>query len=139
MESQQVRALQESLATVLPAQDTVAARFREHLVTLDPFSRPLFAGAGFARQGVLLINAVALCAGLRPADFSKERVASALLQYHVNHAIKAKEFQTAARALALALRDELGGTMSEDMIDAWAAACRLLGETLRTAYDPLAA
>jgi hemoglobin-like flavoprotein len=139
MEPQQVKALKESLATVLSAQEALAVRFHQHMRKLEPCPRPLFAGAPLARQGVLLTNAIAICAALPSDDFSEAVAAGALSQYHASYGIAAHHFHSAAEALALALKDELGHVVSDVAIDAWTEACRLLGRALWTTCGPLAA
>jgi|SRR3954452_18192940 hemoglobin-like flavoprotein len=139
MEPQQIKALKQSLATVLSAQEALAVRFHQHMRRFEQCPRPLFTGAPLARQGVLLTNAIAICASLPSKNLSQAVAAGALSQYHASYGIASHHFHSAADALALALKDELGHIVSDVAIDAWAEACRMLGQALWTPCAPMAA
>jgi hemoglobin-like flavoprotein len=136
MTPKQIDLIQKSLSAILVLRDRVSAHFRELVAVIDRAPRSLFAGADRARQGAVLINAVATAVqALRSGDYP----IAALCQYHLNYGIGTQHFRSAGAALVWALEQELGSSFTAELGDAWASACEWVGRTILEGLHPMAA
>ena len=138
MTPNQIDLVHESLPAILALRDRIPARFREHVAGLDLAPRPLFAGADMARQGAVLINAVATAVqALSLGDH--DSVVAALCRYHLSYAVGTQHFRSAGAALSRALEQELGSSFTAELGHAWTSACEWVGRAILEASHPMAA
>src|SRR5271155_1091764 len=118
MTPDQVKAIQESLAKVVPISEQAAALFYGHLFEIAPAARPLFRGdleeQGRKLMGMLgaVVNGLGNIETILPA-------ASALAKRHVDYGIKAADYAPVGAALLWTLERGLGAAWTPDLAAAW--------------------
>lgn len=130
MTPQQIALVQQTFAEVRPIADTAAALFYNRLFMLDPSLRPMFRG-DMARQGQMLMSMLgSAVAGLT----NLPRLAPVVRQLgarHVNYGVTDDHYATVGAALLWTLEQGLGDSFTPEVSDAWAAAYRVLSETMK--------
>jgi hemoglobin-like flavoprotein len=127
MTPDQVKAIQESFAKVVPISEAAAALFYGRLFEIAPAVKPLFRG-DMKEQGrklmatlAVVVNGLSNLEAVLPA-------ASALAKRHVGYGVKAADYEPVGQALLWTLERGLGDSWTPDLAAAWAAAYTLLSE-----------
>ena len=128
----QIADVQQSFAQLRPQADTVAARFYQRLLTLDPSVRPLFPD-DLTAQGRKLMDMLGLVVhGLPRVDTILPAV-QALGRRHVQYGVQPEHYKTVGAALLWALEQELGAAWTPAVREAWTTAYTVLAELMTAA------
>jgi nitric oxide dioxygenase len=134
MTPQQITLVQQSFAKVLPIREQAAALFYDRLFTIDPSTRPLFRG-DIKTQGAKLMAAIAVVVkSLDRVDTMLDDL-RALAQRHDRYGVEDSHYASVGTALLWTLEQGLGAEFTAEIRAAWAAAYRLLSETMIEATD----
>lgn len=132
MQSEQVRAVQQSFGRLRPRAATVAAAFYERLFALDPTVRSLFTG-DLQAQGQKLMQMLGMAVmGLRELD-KLGPVLEDLGKRHGGYGVKAEHYPTVGAALLGTLEQELGEDFTPPLRAAWTEAYGLVAQVMQDA------
>jgi nitric oxide dioxygenase len=127
MTPNQITAIQQSFAKVVPISDQAAALFYGRLFEIAPSVKPLFRG-DMAQQGrklmatlAVVVNGLGNLQAILPA-------ASALAKRHVGYGVKAEHYAPVGEALLWTLQRGLGEHWTPELAAAWSAAYGVLSE-----------
>jgi hemoglobin-like flavoprotein len=134
MTPDQVKAIQESFAKVVPISQQAAALFYGRLFEIAPAAKPLFRG-DIEEQGRKLmamlgsvVNGLGNLETILPA-------ASALAKRHIDYGIKAADYEPVGAALLWTLERGLGAQWTPELAAAWTEAYTVLaGFMIEEAY-----
>jgi nitric oxide dioxygenase len=125
MTPDQIKAVQESFAKVVPISEQAAALFYGRLFEIAPAVKPLFRG-DMAEQGrklmatlAVVVNGLDNLAAILPA-------ASALAKRHVQYGVQAADYTSVGEALLWTLERGLGDDWTPELAAAWATAYGVL-------------
>ena len=127
MTPDQVKAIQESFAKVVPISEQAAALFYGRLFEIAPAARPLFRGdleeQGRKLMGMLgaVVNGLGNLETILPA-------ASALAKRHVDYGIKPADYEPVGAALLWTLERGLGAQWTPELAAAWTEAYTVLAD-----------
>ena len=127
MTPDQVKAIQESFAKVVPISEQAAALFYGRLFEIAPAARPLFRGdleeQGRKLMGMLgaVVNGLGNIETILPA-------ASALAKRHVDYGVKAADYEPVGAALLWTLERGLGAQWTLEVKAAWTEAYTVLAD-----------
>jgi hemoglobin-like flavoprotein len=127
MTPDQVKAIQESFAKVVPISEQAAALFYGRLFEIAPASKPLFRGdieeQGRKLMGMLgaVVNGLGNIETILPA-------ASALAKRHVDYGVKATDYEPVGAALLWTLEQGLGAQWTSEVKAAWTEAYTILAD-----------
>jgi hemoglobin-like flavoprotein len=127
MTPDQVKAIQESFAKVVPISEQAAALFYGRLFEIAPAARPLFRGdleeQGRKLMGMLgaVVNGLGNIETILPA-------ASALAKRHVDYGVKAADYEPVGAALLWTLERGLGAQWTPEVKAAWTEAYTVLAD-----------
>lgn len=136
MSPDQVKAIQDSFANVIPIADQAAALFYGRLFEIAPEVKPLFHG-DMTEQGrklmatlAAVVNSLDNLAPVLPA-------ASALAKRHVEYGVKAADYAPVGDALLWTLEKGLGDQWTPELAAAWGEAYKVLSDyMIAEAYGP---
>jgi nitric oxide dioxygenase len=127
MTPNQITAIQQSFAKVVPISDQAAALFYGRLFEIAPSVKPLFRG-DMAEQGrklmatlAVVVNGLGNLQAILPA-------ASALAKRHVGYGVKPEHYAPVGEALLWTLQRGLGEHWTPELAAAWSAAYGVLSE-----------
>jgi hemoglobin-like flavoprotein len=127
MTPDQVKAIQESFASVAPISEQAAELFYGRLFEIAPAVKPLFRG-DMKEQGrklmatlAVVVNGLGHLEAVLPA-------ASALAKRHVEYGVTAADYAPVGAALLWTLERGLGDKWTAELAAAWAAAYGLLSD-----------
>ena len=141
MNAKQIALIHTSFEQLVPVAEQVAAAFYRHLFELDPTLQPLFQH-DIALQGrKFMTMLVVVVRGLDALDRLLPDVEN-LGRRHVAYGVNDTHYQTVEVALLWAIQEQLGVHWTSAIGEAWAAAYRLLADTMQRAArdvpgDPL--
>jgi hemoglobin-like flavoprotein len=125
MTPDQIKAIQESFALVVPISERAAMLFYGRLFEIAPALKPLFRG-DMTEQGHKLmatlgvvVNGLANLESLLPA-------VSALAKRHVDYGVEAADYQPVGAALLWTLERGLGEQWTPQLATAWTEAYAVL-------------
>jgi hemoglobin-like flavoprotein len=127
MTPDQVKAIQESFAKVVPISEQAAALFYGRLFEIAPAARPLFRGdleeQGRKLMGMLgaVVNGLGNIETILPA-------ASALAKRHVDYGVKAADYEPVGAALLWTLERGLRAQWTPEVKAAWTEAYTVLAD-----------
>ncbi|MGH6928340.1 MAG: globin family protein [Dongiaceae bacterium] len=134
MTPQQIALVQQSFARVVPIREQAAALFYDRLFAIDPSTRPLF-------RGDIRIQGAKLMAAIAAVVKSLDRIETMLddlrgmARRHDRYGVQESHYASVGTALLWTLEQGLGPDFTPDLRAAWAAAYRLLSETMIEATD----
>lgn len=127
MTPNQVKAIQESFAKVVPISEQAAALFYGRLFEMAPAVEPLFRG-DMKEQGRKLMATLGIVVnGLSNLD-AVLPAASALAKRHVDYGVKPDDYAPVGAALLWTLEKGLGDQWTPDLAAAWSAAYAVLSD-----------
>jgi nitric oxide dioxygenase len=127
MTPDQVKAIQESFAKVVPISEQAAELFYGRLFEIAPAVKPLFRG-DMKEQGRKLMATLAVVVnGLTNLE-AVLPAASALAKRHVSYGVKAADYAPVGAALLWTLERGLGPDWTPQLATAWGAAYGVLSE-----------
>jgi hemoglobin-like flavoprotein len=127
MTPNQVKAIQESFAKVVPISGQAAALFYGRLFEIAPAVKPLFRGdleeQGRKLMGMLgaVVNGLGDLETILPA-------ASALAKRHVDYGVKPADYEPVGTALLWTLQRGLGAQWTPEVEAAWTEAYTVLAD-----------
>lgn len=125
MTPDQVQAVQQSFANVVPIAGQAAALFYGRLFETAPEVRPLFRGDMVEQGRKLMATLAVVVDGLDRLDCVLP-AASVLAKRHVGYGVKASHYPVVGAALLWTLEQGLGPAWTPALHDAWASAYRTL-------------
>ena len=132
MNAKQIALIHSSFAQLAPAAEQLAAAFYRRLFELDPTLQPLFQH-DIALQGrKFMTMLVVVVRGLDALDRLLPDVEN-LGRRHVAYGVNDTHYQTVEDALLWAIQEQLGAYWTSAVAEAWAAAYRLLADTMQRA------
>src|SRR5580700_10918967 len=134
MTPNQIKAIQDSFAKVIPISEQAAALFYGRLFEIAPAVKPLFHG-DMAEQGRKLMATLAFVVnGLGNLE-TVLPAASALAKRHVDYGVKAEHYTPVGAALLWTLERGLGSDWTPELAAAWGSAYGVLsGFMISEAY-----
>jgi hemoglobin-like flavoprotein len=127
MTSEQVKAVQDSFAKVVPISEQAAEIFYGRLFEIAPAVKPLFHG-DMKQQGKKLMDTLTFVVnGLGNLEAVLPE-ASALAKRHVGYGVKATDYAPVGEALLWTLERGLGEHWTPDVAAAWTAAYTVLSD-----------
>ena len=131
MEQDQINAIQESFAKVVPISEQAATLFYGRLFETAPALKPLFRD-DMAEQGrKLMVTLGVVVNGLADLE-SVLPAASALAKRHVYYGVKAADYGPVGAALLWTLEQGLGERWTPQLAVAWTEAYTLLSDFMIT-------
>jgi len=127
MTPEQIKAIQESFATVAPISEQAAVLFYGRLFEIDPALKPLFRG-DMNEQGRKLMATLAVVVNNLNNLGAVLPAASALAKRHVTYGVKPAHYTPVGEALLWALQQGLGTAWTAELAAAWSAAYGVLSE-----------
>jgi hemoglobin-like flavoprotein len=118
MTPDQVKAIQDSFAKVVPISEQAAALFYGRLFEIAPAVRPLFRGDMIEQGRKLMATLAVVVNGLNNLE-SVLPAASALAKRHVDYGVKAADYAPVGAALLWTLERGLGAAWTSDLAAAW--------------------
>jgi hemoglobin-like flavoprotein len=132
MNAEQIALIHSSFAQLAPTAEQLAAAFYRRLFELDPTLQPLFQH-DIALQGrKFMTMLVVVVRGLDALDRLLPDVEN-LGRRHVAYGVSDTHYQIVEVALLWAIQDRLGTHWTSAVGAAWAAAYRLLADTMQRA------
>ena len=131
MTPDQVKAIQDSFANVIPIADQAAALFYGRLFEIAPEVKPLFHG-DMIEQGRKLMATLATVVNSLDNLEAVLPTASALAKRHVEYGVKAADYAPVGAALLWTLEQGLGPEFTPDTREAWTAAYTALAGVMTT-------
>ena len=136
MTPDQVKAIQDSFANVIPIADQAAALFYGRLFEIAPEVKPLFHG-DMTEQGRKLMATLATVVNSLDNLEAVLPAASALAKRHVEYGVKAADYAPVGAALLWTLEKGLGDQWTPELAAAWGEAYKVLSEfMIAEAYGP---
>ena len=127
MTPEQIKAIQESFAKVVPISEQAAALFYGRLFEIAPSVKPLFRG-DMTEQGRKLMATLAVVVnGLTNLE-SILPAASALAKRHVGYGVKPIHYPIVGEALLWTLERGLGADWTPELAEAWTDAYGVLSD-----------
>jgi nitric oxide dioxygenase len=134
MTPDQVKAIQDSFAKVVPISEQAAALFYGRLFEIAPEVKPLFRGDIEEQGRKLMAMLAAVVNGLGNLE-SVLPAASALAKRHIDYGVKAADYQPVGAALLWTLERGLGPQWTPELAAAWTEAYAVLsGFMISEAY-----
>jgi hemoglobin-like flavoprotein len=134
MTPDQVKAIQESFAKVVPISEQAAALFYGRLFEIAPAVKPLFRGDIEEQGRKLMAMLAAVVNGLGNIETILP-AASALAKRHIDYGAKASDYKPVGAALLWTLQRGLGSEWTPELAAAWAEAYTVLsGFMISEAY-----
>jgi nitric oxide dioxygenase len=134
MTPDQVKAIQESFAKVMPISRQAAALFYGRLFEIAPAVKPLFRGDMEEQGRKLMAMLAAVVNGLGNLETILP-AASALAKRHVDYGVKAADYEPVGAALLWTLERGLGAQWTPELAAAWTAAYTVLADfMIKEAY-----
>jgi hemoglobin-like flavoprotein len=130
MTPEQIRLVQASFQEVLPIREEAALLFYERLFQIDPTTWSLFAETDLKSQGAKLMAAIAMVVHALDAPDSMLAKVKALARRHVGYGVEERHYASVGAALLWTLETGLGEAFTPELREAWAAAYRMLSETM---------
>lgn len=127
MTPEQVKAIQDSFAKVVPISDQAAALFYGRLFEIAPEVKPLFR-SDLKEQGRKLMATLAAVVNSLGNLSSILPAASALAKRHVDFGVKASDYEPVGSALLWTLERGLGEQWTPELETAWSTAYALLSQ-----------
>ena len=127
MTPDQVKAIQDSFANVIPIADQAAALFYGRLFEIVPEVKPLFHG-DMTEQGRKLMATLATVVNSLDNLEAVLPAASALAKRHVEYGVKAADYAPVGAALLWTLEKGLGDLWTPELAAAWGEAYKVLSE-----------
>jgi nitric oxide dioxygenase len=136
MTPDQVKAIQDSFANVIPIADKAAALFYGRLFEIAPEVKPLF-HSDMTEQGRKLMATLATVVNSLDNLEAVLPAASALAKGHVEYGVKAADYAPVGAALLWTLEKGLGDQWTPELAAAWGEAYKVLSEfMIAEAYGP---
>ena len=127
MTPEQIKAIQESFAKVLPISEQAAALFYGRLFEIAPSVKPLFRG-DMTEQGRKLMATLAVVVnGLTNLETILP-AASGLAKRHVGYGVKPIHYPIVGEALLWTLERGLGADWTPELAEAWTDAYGVLSD-----------
>jgi hemoglobin-like flavoprotein len=134
MTPDQVKAIQDSFAKVVPVSEQAAAVFYGRLFEIAPEVRPLFRGDIEEQGRKLMAMLAAVVNGLGNLETILP-AASALAKRHIDYGVKAADYAPVGAALLWTLQRGLGAEWTPEIAAAWTEAYTVLsGFMISEAY-----
>jgi hemoglobin-like flavoprotein len=114
-----VEVLESSFEKIKPRADEFAASFYEHLFTLYPEVKPLFATTDMAKQQKKLLNALVLVVENLRNPEALEPVLNALGARHIGYGVTAKYYGPVGEALLMSFEQYLQQDWTPEVKQAW--------------------
>ena len=134
MTPDQVKAIQDSFAKVVPISEQAAALFYGRLFEIAPEVKPLFRGDIEEQGRKLMAMLAAVVNGLGNLE-SILPVASALAKRHIDYGVNAADYAPVGAALLWTLERGLGPQWTPELAAAWTEAYAVLsGFMISEAY-----
>jgi hemoglobin-like flavoprotein len=134
MTPEQIKAIQESFARVVPISEQAAALFYSRLFEIAPALKPLFRGDMTDQGRKLMATLGVVVNGLADLE-SVLPAASALAKRHVDYGVEAADYQPVGAALLWTLERGLGEQWTPQLATAWTEAYTILsGFMIAEAY-----
>jgi len=127
MTPDQIQAIQESFAKVVPISEQAAVLFYGRLFEIAPAVKPLFRGDMKEQGRKLMATLGVVVNGLGNLD-TVLPAASALAKRHVDYGVKAADYTPVGAALLWTLEKGLGDQWTPDLAAAWSAAYSVLSD-----------
>ena len=127
MTPDQVKAIQESFAKVVPISQQAAAMFYGRLFEIAPAVKPLFRGDLEEQGRKLMAMLGAVVNGLGNLETILP-AASALAKRHVDYGVKAHDYEPVGTALLWTLERGLGPYWTPELKAAWTEAYTVLAD-----------
>jgi len=127
MTPDQVKAIQESFAKVVPISQQAAALFYGRLFDIAPAVKPLFRGDIEEQGRKLMAMLAAVVNGLGNLETILP-AASALAKRHVDYGIKPADYEPVGAALLWTLERGLGAQWTPELAAAWTEAYTVLAD-----------
>jgi hemoglobin-like flavoprotein len=127
MTPEQIKAIQESFARVVPISEQAAALFYSRLFEIAPALKPLFRGDMTDQGRKLMATLGVVVNGLADLE-SVLPVASALAKRHVDYGVEAADYQPVGAALLWTLERGLGEQWTPQLATAWTEAYTILSD-----------
>ncbi len=132
MNAEEIALIHSSFEQLAPAAEEMAAAFYRRLFELDPTLQPLFQH-DIALQGRRFMTMlIVVVRGLDALDRLLPDVEN-LGRRHVAYGVRDAHYQTVEVALLWAIQERLGAHWTPAVGAAWAAAYRLLADTMQRA------
>jgi hemoglobin-like flavoprotein len=125
MTPEQIKAIQESFARVVPISEQAAALFYGRLFEIAPALKPLFRGDMTEQGRKLMATLGVVVNGLADLE-SVLPAASALAKRHVDYGVEAADYQPVGEALLWTLERGLGEQWTPQLATAWTEAYTIL-------------
>lgn len=122
MTPEQVTLIRTSWRQVIPVAATAASLFYEHLFTLDPTVRPLFAHADMEQQGKKLLQALGTVVASVDRLHTLGPALEELGRKHRVYGVAERHYDTVGAALLATLATALGDGFTAPLREAWAQA-----------------
>ncbi len=134
MTPDQVKAIQDSFAKVVPISEQAAALFYGRLFEIAPAVKPLFRGDIEEQGRKLMAMLAAVVNGLGNLETILP-AASALAKRHIDYGVKAADYEPVGAALLWTLQRGLGREWTPELAAAWTEAYAVLsGFMIAEAY-----
>lgn len=127
MTPDQVKAIQESFAKVVPISQQAAAMFYGRLFDIAPAVKPLFRGDIEEQGRKLMAMLGAVVNGLGNLETILP-AASALAKRHIDYGVKAQDYEPVGAALLWTLERGLGPHWTSELKAAWTEAYTVLAD-----------
>jgi hemoglobin-like flavoprotein len=127
MSPDQVKAIQESFAKVVPISQQAAALFYGRLFEIAPAVKPLFRGDIEEQGRKLMAMLAAVVNGLGNLETILP-AASALARRHVDYGVKPADYEPVGAALLWTLERGLGAQWTPELAAAWTEAYTVLAD-----------
>jgi hemoglobin-like flavoprotein len=127
MTPDQVKAIQDSFAKVVPISEQAAALFYGRLFEIAPEVKPLFRGDIEEQGRKLMAMLAAVVNGLGNLE-TVLPAASALAKRHIDYGVKAADYAPVGAALLWTLQRGLGSQWTPELAAAWTEAYTVLSE-----------
>jgi hemoglobin-like flavoprotein len=127
MTPDQVKAIQESFAKVVPISQQAAAMFYGRLFEIAPSVKPLFRGDIEEQGRKLMAMLGAVVNGLGNLETILP-AASALAKRHIDYGVKAADYEPVGAALLWTLERGLGPQWTLELKAAWTEAYTVLAD-----------
>ena len=133
MTPDQIRLVRSSWSKIAERADVFAARFYDHLFTIDDSAARLFTGVEMAAQQWKLAQTLGVVVqALDDLDTLLPAVA-ALGKRHVQYGVQPRHFDTVGAALLLAFGDTLGTGFTPSIRTAWTETYALVASVMQQA------
>ncbi len=127
MTPDQVKAIQDSFAKVVPISEQAAALFYGRLFEIAPAVKPLFRGDIEEQGRKLMAMLAAVVNGLGNLETILP-AASALAKRHVDYGVKPADYEPVGAALLWTLERGLGAQWTPELAAAWTDAYTVLAD-----------